>query len=182
MSYRHPSVVGRNFIWLSMLSMGALPSAQSACYSTPAAAVNSMKQGSSLSPTPEGGGYRVTSIESDPISGQRWAMISSCDHPERPAFSLLTEGSDSTAHSLLRKSQIVTDSAQVTPVVRVGDTVRLWRQEAVLRIELAAVAEENGSLGKSIRVRLLRRNTDDQSTQTEFAGIVRGRLDVEMQP
>jgi len=182
MSYRHRSVIGRNLIWLSILSMDALLSARAACYNTPAAAVYSMKQGSSLSPLTEGGGYRVTSIESDPISGQRWAMISSCDHPERPAFSLLIEGSDSAAHSLLRESQTVTDSAPVAPVVHIGDTVRLWRQEAVLRIELAAVAEENGSLGKLIRVRLLRRNTDDQSTQTEFAGIVRGRLDVEMQP
>jgi hypothetical protein len=165
-----------------MLSMGALLPARAACYSTPTAAVNSIKPGSSLSPSTEGVGYRVTSVESDPISDQRWAMISSCDHPERPAFSLLIEGSDSAAHSLLRESQIVADSAQVTPVVHVGDTVRLWKQEAVLRIELAAVAEENGSLGKLIRVRLLRRNTDGQSTQIEFAGIVRGRLDVEMQP
>ena len=109
-------------------------------------------------------------------------MITSCDHPERPAFSLLAEESDSAGHSLEREPQTVTNKAQVIPVVHAGDTVRLWRQEAVLRIELAVVAEENGGLGKLIRVRLLRRNTDDQSTQTEFAGIVRGRLDVEMQP
>jgi Chaperone for flagella basal body P-ring formation len=182
MSYRHCSGIGRNLIWLSMLSMDALLSAQAACYNTPAAALNSMKPASSLSPMADGGGYRMTSIESDPISGQRWATISSCDHPERPAFSLLIEGSNSAAHSLLRESQIVIDSVQLTPVVHVGDTVRLWRQEAVLRIELAAVAEQNGSLGKLIRVRLLRRSTDDQSTQIEFAGIVRGRFDVEMQP
>jgi hypothetical protein len=183
MSYRHRSVAGRNLIWLSMLIMDAHLSARAACYYTPAAALSSMKPGSSLSQTTEGGGYRVTSIESDPISGQKWATMSSCDHPERPAFSLLIEGSDPAAHSLLSESQIVTGSAQITPIVRAGDTVRLWRQEATLRIELAAVAEENGSLGKLIRVRLLlRRNTDDQSTQTEFAGIVRGRLDVEMQP
>jgi hypothetical protein len=182
MSYRYRSVIGYSFILLSILSMGSLISARATCYNTPTVAVSSMKPGSSLSPTTDGGGYRVTSIESDPISGQRWAMITSCDHPERPAFSLLADGSDSAGHPLLRQPQAVTSKAQVTPVVHAGDTVRLWRQEDVLRIELAAVAEENGSLGKLIRVRLLRRNTDDQSTQTEFAGIVRGRLDVEMQP
>jgi hypothetical protein len=182
MRYRHRSVVGRNLTWLSMLSMGTLHSARAACYNTPTAAVYSMNPGSSLSPTNEGGGYRVTSVESDPLSGQRWAMISSCDHPERPAFSLQAAGSDSSEQSRPREPQTVTDRAQVMPVVHVGDTVRLWRQEAVLRIELAAVAEENGSLGKLIRVRLLRRNTDNQSTQTEFTGIVRGKLDVEMQP
>jgi Chaperone for flagella basal body P-ring formation len=182
MRYRHRSVVGRDLLCLSMLSVGAFLSARAACYNTPTAAVHSMKLGSSPSPTTEGEGYRVTSIESDPISGQRWAMISSCDHPERPAFSLQAEGSDSSEHSRTIEPQTVTGSARETPVVHVGDTVRLWRQEAVLRIELAAMAEENGSLGKRIRVRLLRRSSDNQSTQTEFAGIVRGRLDVEMQP
>jgi hypothetical protein len=182
MSHRHCSEVGHNLIWISMLSMGGLLSAQTACFNTPAAAAYSIKPDSSLSPTTEGGGYRVTSIESDPISGHKWAMISSCDHPERPAFSLQAEASDSAEHFRSREPQTVTGSAHVIPIVHVGDTVRLWRQEAVLRIELAAVAEENGSLGKLIRVRLLRRNTDNQPTQTEFAGIVRGRLDVEMEP
>jgi Chaperone for flagella basal body P-ring formation len=181
MTNRYCSVVGHNLIWLSMLSMGGLLSAQTACYNTPAAAAYSIKPGSSLSPTTEGKGYRVTSIESDPISGQRWAMISSCDHPERPTFSLQIDGSDTAEHSQASEPQTLTDSAHVIPIVHVGDTVRLWRQESLLRIELAAVAEENGGLGKLIRVRLLHRNTDNQSTQTEFAGIVRGRLDVEMQ-
>ncbi len=181
MSYRYRSVVGYNVLLLSILSTSVFLSARAAGYNTPAAAASSMKPGSSLSPTADGSGYQVTSTESDPLSGQRWAMITSCDHPERPAFSLLADGSDSAGHPLLREPQAVTSKAQVTPVVHAGETVRLWRQEAVLRIELAAVAEENGSLGKLIRVRLLRRNTDDQSTQTECADIVRGRLDVEMQ-
>jgi hypothetical protein len=178
MSYRHRPVIMHNLIWLSMLSMGGLVSARGACYNTPAAAAYSMKQDSSASTTIEGGGYRVTSIEADPVSGQRWAMISSCDHPERPAFSLQIERSDSPEHSLPSEPQ----SARPIPVIHVGDNVRLWRQEASLRIELAAVAEENGSLGKLIRVRLLRRNTDDQSIPAEFNGIVRGKSDVEMQP
>src|SRR5277367_5914956 len=181
MNYRHCSVAGYTVSWLSILSMVGPGSAQAACYSTPAAAVDSMKPGSSLSPLKEGG-YRVTSIQSDPILGQRWAMIASCDHPERPVFSVQIERSGAAEHFLSKESQSVLNSTHVTSVIHVGDTVRLWRQEAVLRIELAGVAEENGSLGKLIRVRLLRRNTNDQSTQTEFAGIVRGKSDVEIQP
>jgi hypothetical protein len=182
MSYRHRPVIVHNLIWLSMFSMGGLVSARGSCFNTPAAAAYSIKPGSSAPPTMEGGGYRVTSIEADPVSGQRWAMISSCDHPERPAFSLQIEGSDSAEHSLPSEPQTVIQSAHLIPVIHVGDSVRLWRQEAALRIELAAVAEENGSLGKLIRVRLLRRNTDDQSITAEFNGIVRGKSDVEMQP
>lgn len=182
MSYRRSPVVGHNLILLSMLSMGGLLSAQAACYSTPTAAVDSIRPGSSPSQTTYGGGYQVTSIQRDPLSGQRWAMISSCDHPERPAFSLPAEASDTAEHSSVQETQTLSDTARATPVVRVGDTVRLWRQEAFLRIEVAARAEESGSLGKLIRLRLLHRSTDDQSSQTEFTGIVRGRLDVEMQP
>jgi Chaperone for flagella basal body P-ring formation len=181
MSYRRCSVFGYSFSWLLILSIAGLVSARAACYNTPIAAADSMKPGSSLSPLTTGG-YRVTSTQLDPILGTRWAMIASCDHPERLAFSLLTEEPDSPGHILLRDPQTIPDNAHVIPVVHAGDTVRLWRQEAVLRIELAGVAEENGSLGKLIRVRLLRRNTDDQSTRAEFAGVVRGKSDVEMQP
>ena len=68
------------------------------------------------------------------------------------------------------------------PVVRAGDIVRLWRQESFLRIEVAGMSEESGGLGKTIRVRLLRRNTDDQSIPEQFSGVIRGPSDVEMQP
>jgi hypothetical protein len=68
------------------------------------------------------------------------------------------------------------------PVVRAGDIVRLWKQEDLLRIEVAGIAEESGGLGKTIRVRLLHRSADDQGNQERFSGIVRGPSDVEMQP
>jgi hypothetical protein len=37
-------------------------------------------------------------------------------------------------------------------------------------------------VGKTILVRLLRRNTDDQSIPEQFSGVIRGPSDVEMQP
>jgi hypothetical protein len=66
--------------------------------------------------------------------------------------------------------------------VRAGDIVMLWKQENLLRIEVTGISEESGSLGKTIRVRLLRRTTDDQFAQEQFSGIIRGPSDVEMQP
>jgi flagella basal body P-ring formation protein FlgA len=68
------------------------------------------------------------------------------------------------------------------PVVHAGDIVRLWRQEELLRIEVVGVSQESGGLGKAIRVRLLRQNTDNQAIQEQLSGIVRGPSDVEMQP
>ena len=62
------------------------------------------------------------------------------------------------------------------PVVRAGEVVRLWWQEDNLRIEMTAMSEENGGLGKVIRVRLV----GSDSAERQFVGIVRGVADVEM--
>jgi hypothetical protein len=60
--------------------------------------------------------------------------------------------------------------------------VRLWKQEDLLRIEVAGVSEESAGLGQTVRVRLLRGNTDDQSISEHFSGVVRGPSNVEMLP
>jgi hypothetical protein len=60
--------------------------------------------------------------------------------------------------------------------------VQLWRRESLLRIEVVGISEESGGLGKTIRVRLLPRNTDDQAVPEQVSGVVRGPSNVEMQP
>jgi flagella basal body P-ring formation protein FlgA len=82
----------------------------------------------------------------------------------------------------LGTNQMRGGSVRSIPVVHAGDIVRLWKQEDILRIEVAGVSEESGGLGKTIRVRLLRQNTDSQVIPEQFFGIVRGPSDVEMQP
>ena len=67
-------------------------------------------------------------------------------------------------------------------MVRAGDIVRLWRQESLLRIEVSGVAEESGGLGSSIRVRLATGDTNEQSVQERFLGVIRGPWSVEIQP
>jgi flagella basal body P-ring formation protein FlgA len=78
--------------------------------------------------------------------------------------------------------QMTRDDVSTISIVHAGDRVRLWKQEDFLRIEVSGVSEESGGLGTTIRVRLLHRNTDDQSIHDQFSGIVRGPSDVEMQP
>jgi len=97
-------------------------------------------------------------------------MLANCEHPEQPAFAVLTKEAMTEMSSARRKD----DSA---PVVRAGDVVRLWRQEDNLRIEMTAMSEESGGLGKAIRVRLV----GGDSSERQFVGIVRGVADVEMQ-
>jgi Chaperone for flagella basal body P-ring formation len=177
------SRVGHSLCWISPLSMSAAAatdSAPTACYSSPSAAIDSVKPRSSPSPVSQHGGYRVMGTQSDPVLGRRWAIVASCDHAEWPLLAVITSGSDPDATS--RANQMSMTIVRSVPVVHAGDTVRLWKQEDHLRIEVAGVSEESGSLGKTIRVRLLRRSADDQAIQEQFSGIVRGPSDVEMQP
>jgi hypothetical protein len=150
---------------------------RAACYSTPRMAIDALDANSLSSPALRNDGYRVARIEADQVLGQRWAMIARCDHPEWPAFALLA----SSLASSRNVERSVTEGLRTVLIVRAGDVVRLWRQESLLRIEVAGVSEESGGLGKTIRVRLLRRNTDDQSIPERFYGVVRGPFDVEMQ-
>ncbi len=156
-------------------------SALAVCYSTPRLAVDAIVISPSAPLASKNAGYRVTRIESDPVLGQIWAMIASCGHPEWPAFGLATNGAvSSTAPQQAERS--FAEAVRTVPVVHAGEIVRLWRQEKLLRIEVSGVSEESGGLGKTIRVRLLHRNTDDQSIPEQFSGIIRGPSDVEMQP
>jgi hypothetical protein len=156
-------------------------SALAVCYSTPRLAVDAIVIKPSAPPTSKNEGYRVTRIESDPVLGQIWAMIASCGHPEWPAFGFATNGAvSSTAPQEAERS--LAEAVRTVPIVRAGDVVRLWKQEKLLRIEVSGVSEESGGLDKTIRVRLLHRNTDDQSIPEQLSGIIRGPSDVEMQP
>ena len=166
---------------LTLQGISMASSSRAVCYSTPSKAIDALVANSSHSPALKDDGYRVTRIESDQVLGLRWAMIARCGHPEWPLVALPANGASSLVlHQETERS--VTDGLSTAPVVRAGDIVRLWRRESILRIEVAGVSEESGCLGKTIRVRLLHRNTDDQFIPEQFLGVIRGPLDVEMQP
>ena len=139
------------------------------------AALNSIHPEPFVSAASDGGGYRITGIQTDPVLGQRWALIANCNHPEWPTIAL-------PIHRQPQTAEPYAESTPLAPIIHIGDTARLWRQEAFLRIETAGIAEENGYPGKTIRVRLLHRGEDEPFTQQQIAGIVRGPADVEMQP
>jgi hypothetical protein len=160
------------------------------CYSTPHSALEALAAGAAIAAELPNGesknveaknGYRVSTIKLDPVLGLRWAMIANCAHPEWPAFAV-----SANATSLIPVRQTPqpspANSAKAVPVVRAGESVRLWWQGNLCRFDVAAVSEENGGLGKTIRVRLLHRATEEQSAPQQFFGIVRGPSDVEMQP
>lgn len=148
------------------------------CAQTAAAAVR-LAQGEVV-PAAEGKGYRVTGISWDPVLRQNRATVENCDHPEWPARSILIAGTGAGDRTVPVSAQQPMVPAAVA--VRAGEVVRLWRHEDKLRIETTGVAERNGSVGATIRVRLLRRDTGEPSPEKEITGTVRGPGSVEMQP
>jgi hypothetical protein len=169
--------VGRVFL-ITLEAMSIV--SRAACYSTPQTAIDAFVANPSLASASENNGYRVARIELDKVLARGWALIARCDHPEWPAIAFPANGVDWLALPQARERSLAA-SVGTAPIVRAGDVVRLWRQESFLRIEIAGVSEESGGLGKTIRVRLLHRNTDEQSIPEQFSGIIRGPLDVEMQ-
>jgi flagellar basal body P-ring formation chaperone FlgA len=155
----------------------AIP-AQAICYSTPRTAIDAIATNSSSSPALEGNGYKVISVQLDTAQGKRWATIVNCGHPGWPPLALPTNGAIQPQEA----ARSLTEVVRAAPVVRAGELVRLWRQESLLRIEVDGISQESGALGKSIRVRLLRKDMDDQSTPQQFTGVVRGPSNVEIVP
>lgn len=152
--------------------------ARAACYNTPRAAIDAVETQSPFSQIVESNGFRVLKIQSDPVLRQKWAMIASCGHPEWPAFAIPTSGNGSPRVSQQTDPSLHASTREV-PLVLAGEIIRLWRQEDLLRIEVAGVSEDSGGLGKIIRVRLLQRSADDQSAPVAFFGVVRGQSNVE---
>ncbi|MDW5266495.1 MULTISPECIES: flagella basal body P-ring formation protein FlgA [Acidobacteriaceae] len=165
---------------LSLIALVGLQSATAfaaACAETPAAAMRLAGAKAAPSSMPDDKGYRVASVRWDPVMQQSWATIVSCGHPEWPGVSLRTDETSDAQRGLSAQARV-----ERSPLVRAGDIVELWRQEDLLRIEVSGVAEQSGSMGETIRVRLLRRQGSNQSVEEQFRGIVHGHADVEMQP
>jgi hypothetical protein len=167
--------VGWRLLLFCLWAWGSLTWA--ACYRTPQAAVKAAMAGFFPPETAGGEGYQVIRIERDPLLRRSWGIVGSCGHPEWSTIALPVSES---AAEVSRKISASTVNAPV--LVRAGETVRLWRREAVLQIEMAGVAEQNGALGATVRVRLARGSTEEPLVAEEFSGVVRGRLDVEMKP
>lgn len=162
--------------WVSVVLTATV--AQAECFETPASAAASVSSGGTLS-TVASGGYRVASVRLDPFLHQHWALVVSCEHPEWPAIEMPLPTMQTQRTVLRESASLVVKSGP--PIVHAGDTVELWSRQGDLRIEMAAVAEQNGGLGETVRVRLMSRQTLGAQTEKEFIAVVRGPRSVEME-
>lgn len=172
-------------LWIAIWVAGvlAVTMAHASCARTPADAARAVENGEAVSAGLDDG-FRVESIRWDPVLRRQWALIVSCVHPEWPAVELPVSGISTAANGPQPMTEVRAAALlpmTVVPMVRAGDAVELWIRQGDLRIEAAAIAEQSGGVGQSVRVRLMQRKTLGQQIEREFSGVIRGPREVEMQ-
>jgi|GEM_PF-1507752 len=171
-------------IGLSLLGCGLPSAVWAACTSTPAAALTGSVLGKNVrsSTMSDGGGFRVRSERWDPVLRERWTLVVNCAHPDWPAIEFPSPALPRRNSDLIQPERPEPRGLfSSLPVVRAGDVVQLWGTQGDLRIEVAAMAEQSGGMGKTIRVRLMQRETLGPQIQEQFDAVVHGPHDVEME-
>jgi hypothetical protein len=127
-------------------------------------------------------GWVLREVHWDPILRHAWEVFADPTHPERPTIAVLSGGAEQEVARGLAEAHAYAVAAAV-PVVRVGDRVVLWSAEKNLRLQLAAVAQENGAIGDHIRLSIPGAAWDNSpNSQQAVRGVVRSASDVEMEP
>ncbi|HWH56669.1 MAG TPA: hypothetical protein VN682_03505 [Terriglobales bacterium] len=125
-------------------------------------------------------GYRVVARHYDAELRKTWELRQDCLHPGWPAHSVAV--SSNTA--LLTANLTPLSAPNTFPVhpllVRAGEPVRLWSQDANSRIEITGIAEQSARFGERINVRLTHQTDESGIIIQHIAGIVRGEDDVEI--
>jgi hypothetical protein len=109
-----------------------------------------------------------------------WRLIVDCRHPEWPARMVATTDAAGREIAGGVKPRDSSPAVKAPVMVRAGETVRVWRQDAMVRLETSGVAESGGEFGKPIRVRLIRRDSSGQVVEQHVNGLVDGLGSVEM--
>lgn len=148
-----------------------------ACVRTPQLAVRTAGADAPQQPSLQSSGYKVESIRYDPVLDQRWAVIASCGHPERPTFAVPVDSSlQDRSGAPSRRYGAIHEHAEI---VRAGELVQAWQQQPNVRIEVAGRAEESGGIGNHVRIRVLQSGSETGQPLTVI-GIVRGPGNVEI--
>jgi hypothetical protein len=125
------------------------------------------------------GGYRVLAQRWDAILHRGWELRQSCAHPEWPARAVAVSAIVPLRPDGSRPRTV--ETAPSIQTVHAGEPVRLWLQDAIVRIEMSGVAEQSGRDGDHVTVRIARQTNADGLTIERFTGVVRGVGDVEME-
>ncbi len=130
----------------------------------------------------ESGGFRLEDMRRDRMLNKRWAIVRSCDHPERPATTVAMGAEETPQAAVAQAKEPVKAPAYAAPVVRAGSTVRLVGNDGNLRFETMGVAQTNGALGQQIQVRLVSATTNNDAAARVLTGTVRSAELLEWEP
>ena len=86
--------------------------------------------------------YCVSNIQSDPVLGKKWAILINHEHSEWPVVALPIDNS-APFHWPQCPQWASSPDTQSKPMVHIGEVIRAWKHENLLRIEVAGVAEED---------------------------------------
>ncbi len=169
--------------WTMPLAAKADEASVLPCAETPAAAVAAFESGAKLAGAE---GYRVTSLRRDAVLGMNWAAVERCGHPGWPALAMASKMTPPPAPNeiaAIRAGGRMPGGGLVerrAPLVRIGETVRLWQEDRNVRLQLPAVSEEDGAVGDRVRLHVGARQAGGDTLRTVY-GRVRGTGDVEME-
>lgn len=153
----------------------AAATAVASCFTTPKAALDAGLTGHWRPSQIDAQGYKLITIQSDPLLSSRWARIASCSHPDWPLFNLPV--STAIGEALFH----ISAESPVALVVHAGDAVRLWRRDEFVHMDLYGLSEDSGSIGSTVTVRIPAEGSLGAAF-SERKGIVRGAADVELLP
>lgn len=130
-------------------------------------------------------GFRLEDLRQDRLLERRWAIVRSCDHPERPPVAVVMAGNEGVAAGPgwtpgVGLGRVA--AAAASPVVRAGSRVRVIGGGQNVRFETMGVVQSNGVLGERVRVRLLASAGLGDGSARIVAGTVRGTDLLELEP
>lgn len=168
----------RKFLPCRLWLMVALTAASCAAQPPNYAALSALRQRA------EARGYRVREVRWDPVLRQRWAVLESVAHPERPYLAELTDSSVTEVAAESNRAAEApheeTIAAVPVMVVHSGDPVTVWRTEANVRMQMAAVADRSAAVGDQLTLRVKGAGVNGEAG-FQVTGIVRGPGSVEIE-
>ena len=156
-------------IWvLFLVGCCCLPGrAETACF-------HSVREAALQAGVRDGEGFRLEGIRLDRVGGGRWARVVSCLHVERPGIAVRLADDRVTVGGILPAASKLMSPGRT--LVAIGSVVQVVRMEANVRLELVGVAQNSGSLGDAIKVRV-----GAAGAEHFIAAVVRGEGLVELE-
>lgn len=119
-------------------------------------------------------GYWLESSNRDVYADTVWAVVKSCEHPERPG--VVVFGGSGLGPATLPHAQA---QSSRTRLLQAGARVQVVINDGLARLEMSGIALAGGAAGDPVRVRLIP-SSAEQGTEQFATGVVRGSGTVEV--